>query len=474
MLPRKASRAPLGGVFLAFALALGACGPAAGAASEPKVSASSVGFGDVALGERAESAELALSAPTERGLEIASIALPAPFAHDLSSAPLQPGERRTFHVWLDAEREGVFSGQLSISFTGGIPTLGLPVSGRVVCSPYTNPVFGGSKLAGAAPDNPTSLQFGPDGRLYVAEQLGLIHVYEVQRLGTDDYAVTASETIDLVQHIANHEDDGTPLPALTGRLVTGLLVIGTPLDPVVLVTSSDPRIQTGHGGGSPDTNSGVLSRLRRVGGEWTKLDLVRGLPRSKEAHVANGLQYQPVLNTVYIAQGGHTNRGAPSSTLGKLPEYALSAAILSVDLTAIGESTYDLPTLDDEDRPGADDANDPFGGNEGKNQARLVSGGPVQVYSPGWRNPYDLVLTSLGRMYAFDNGPNAGWGAEPTSCTNAIEEGQNGTRHDQLHFVAAPGYYAGHANPTRANLANTFNGSNPQSPVSAPNPIECQ
>ena len=43
---------------------------------------------------------------------------------------------------------------------------------------------------------------------------------------------------------------------------------------------------------------------------------------------------------------------------------------------------YDLPTLDDEDRPGVNDAHDPFGGNNGKNQAIVVPGGPVQVHSP--------------------------------------------------------------------------------------------
>jgi hypothetical protein len=470
------ARIPFGDAFLAMATALGAwaCGSSETSASGPALSASAVAFGDVRAGSSASFQVLELRAPAERRLEIESVTLPDPFRHDLSLAPLQPGERRPFRVTLDGGREGVFQTQLTITFAGMGPGLGIPVSGRVVCVPYTDPVFGGSKLAGAAPDNPTSLQFGPDGRLYVAEQYGLIHVYDVQRLGQDDYVVSSAETIDLVQQIPNHDDDGTPNPAVNIRLVTGLVVVGTPLEPVLLVTSSDPRIQTGHSPDSPDTNSGVLSRLRREGGVWVKLDLVRGLPRSKEAHVSNGLQYLPGLSTAYIAQGGHTNKGAPSTTLGKLPEYALSAAILAVDLAAIGETTYDLPTLDDEDRPGAADANDPFGGNQGKNQARLVSGGPVSVHSPGWRNPYDLVLTADNLIYAFDNGPNSGWGAVPASCTNALDDGPSGTRMDQLHYVQGQGYYAGHANPTRANLANTFNPSNPQSPVAVPNPIECQ
>jgi len=39
--------------------------------------------------------------------------------------------------------------------------------------------FGKSLLGQASPQNPTSLQFGPDGRLYVAQADGTILVYSV-------------------------------------------------------------------------------------------------------------------------------------------------------------------------------------------------------------------------------------------------------------------------------------------------------
>ena len=58
--------------------------------------------------------------------------------------------------------------------------------------------FGKSKLAGTSSTNPTSLQFGPDGRLYVAQQDGLIKVYTVSRTGTNNYSVTATQSIDLI------------------------------------------------------------------------------------------------------------------------------------------------------------------------------------------------------------------------------------------------------------------------------------
>jgi hypothetical protein len=256
--------------------------------------------------------------------------------------------------------------------------------------------------------------------------------------------------------------------------------VGTSTNPIIYVASSDPRIG---GGGSGtdlnlDTNSSMISRLSWNGSSWQKLDLVRGLPRSEENHAANGMQLDPTTNTLYVAMGGNTNKGAPSNNFAFLPEFALSAAILSIDLDAIGNTTYDLPTLNDENRAGTSDAGDPFGGNDGKNQAKLVPGGPVQVHAPGFRNPYDVVITDAGRMYTIDNGGNAGWGEVPIgegpggTCTN--DPNEPGTSDmDALHHVTGAGYYGGHPNPTRANDANKFNTSIPQSPVSTDNQVEC-
>jgi len=52
--------------------------------------------------------------------------------------------------------------------------------------------FGSSNLKGHSIDNPTSLQFGPDGRLYVAQQDGVIFAYTVVRNEENDYEVTAT------------------------------------------------------------------------------------------------------------------------------------------------------------------------------------------------------------------------------------------------------------------------------------------
>ncbi|MGI8759466.1 MAG: PQQ-dependent sugar dehydrogenase, partial [Acidimicrobiales bacterium] len=339
--------------------------------------------------------------------------------------------------------------------------------------------FGKSQLTGASSSQVTSLQFGPDGRLYASQQDGLIKIYGVARNSANSYSVTSTETITAVQSIPNHNDDGSPNPGIDTRIVTGILVTGTATAPVIYATSSDPRIGGGSSGADLglDTNSSMVSRLTWDGSSWQKLDLVRGLPRSEENHSANGMQLDPATNTLYVTQGGNTNMGAPSNNFALLPEFALSAAILTVDLDAIGSTTYDLATLDDDARPGTNDANDPFGGNGGKNQAKLVPGGPVQIYAPGFRNPYDLVRTESGRMYTIDNGGNAGWGGIPLdegpqgNCTNEVSE-PGATEPDTLHRVQ-PGGYGGHPNPTRGNTANTFNTDPAQSPLTVANSVEC-
>ncbi len=91
--------------------------------------------------------------------------------------------------------------------------------------------------------NPTSLQFGPDGKLYVAEQYGLIKVFTVSYNAADgSYSVIGQEEINLIKQIPNHNDNGAPLrtPLLPGRS-PALWWAGTATAPIVYVSSSDPR-----------------------------------------------------------------------------------------------------------------------------------------------------------------------------------------------------------------------------------------
>jgi len=369
----------------------------------------------------------------------------------------------------------------------------------------------------------TSLMFGPDGRLYVLGVLGHIYIYTIERQGLNDYIVTDTEVLLDVKNIPNHLDDGTPRSGNT-RQATGITVTGTASNPIIYATSSDNVKGGPSGDENLDTNSGVITRLTWTGSSWDVVDIVRGLPRSEENHATNGLEFVTVGNTDYliVCSGGFTNAGSPSDNFAWITEYALAAAILSVDLTQLEamdiktdngrQYIYDLPTLDDPTRDNVfpdgspasedpDDANyspidegDPWGGNDGLNQAMLIEGSPVQMFSAGYRNTYDLVLTESGAVYATDNGANGGWGGLPkgegsdasivTNDYNILVEadgdivelgssnqfgGEEVNNKDHLTLITQDiqgytfgSFYGGHPTPVRANPAGAGLFTNPE------------
>ncbi len=348
-------------------------------------------------------------------------------------------------------------------------------------------------------DLSTYLQFGPDGRLYVAELYGRIKIYTITKDGPNNYRVTNEETLLDVYNIPNHDDDGDFNPK-DERQVTSLVVAGTASNPVIYVASSDPWSGGPGGDINKDTNSGMITRLTWTGSSWSVMDLVRGLPASEENHASHGLELATINGTNYLllCSGGQTNAGSPSQNFAWTTEYALSAAILAINLDQIdGMSTktagtrsykYTLPTVDDPTRPNVNgiidpnqagydgiDVGDPWGGNDGLNQAKIVPGGPVQILSPGYRNSYDLVVTEDGALYVTDNGANAGWGGFPENegvggnATNNYRVGEPGSstadggegpivNQDHLTLITNNlqsytfgSFYGGHPNPIRSN-----------------------
>jgi hypothetical protein len=364
--------------------------------------------------------------------------------------------------------------------------------------------------------NPTSLQFGPDGRLYVSQVNGALKAFSIAETSTGGYTVTATETISLVAQMPNHNDNGAFNPSVTGRQVTGILVTGTAANPVLYVSSSDPRIGAGTSQNDTglDTNSGILSRLTKSGSTWVKEDLVVGLPRSEENHAVNGMQIDPATGHLLLTVGGNTNVGAPSANFAYLPEYAYSSSIVSIDLQAVtampgityrGQTyKYMLPTVNDPTRAdgpnGADviAAAQPeiFGGNDGLNQARLTADSPVQIYATGFRNIYDITFTASGKMYGIDNSGNPTWGGPPIyrqangtfsttptdDVTNRVNNGSGSVNQAPLHWIEE-GYYGGHPTPIRANPdgAGLYDANNnlvplpanwPPVPLGMANPVE--
>jgi len=377
---------------------------------------------------------------------------PQAFNPQFTGAQLAPGESVDISIVMSGAALGFKAADVLINHDGNNPAVETKFAGEVV-KPQNVPInFGKSTLKNVTTERATSLQFGPDGKLYVAEMDGTIHVIGVVRNGKNNYTGTKLETILHIKNVPNHNDNGVAQPQVKDRLLTGIFVTGTAAAPVIYAASSDPRQAAGPSGkdANLDTNSGILHKLTKNGGGWTKQDLVRGLPRSEENHVPNGLLMYK--NKILLSTGGNTNMGVPSNNFAELPEYALGTAVLEIDVNAIGNGPYDLPTLDDEDRPGVNDNNDPFGGNDGKNQAKLMQNGPVKLFATGFRNIFDIK-------------PKA-------NCANNID---NGGEHnwDNLHLVTK-NFYGGHPNPTRGSKNNTFNNSNPQSPIEgAARPEEC-
>ncbi|WP_194976267.1 malectin domain-containing carbohydrate-binding protein, partial [Aquiflexum lacus] len=360
------------------------------------------------------------------------------------------------------------------------------------------------------PSQGTSLKFGPDNRLYLSRRRGEIQIYRIENTGYNSYTVVDHEILFDVKNIPNHDDIGTPAwNGRSDRQITGIEVVGTPENPIIYVGSSDPTWGGPSGDKVLDTNSGIITKLTWNGTSWDVVDLVRGLPRSEENHSTNAVEFTIINNKPYllVASGGFTNAGAPSTNFTWITEYALSAALLSIDLDAIEamptqidpssgrQYKYDIPTLDDPSRPNINgiydpnhpdydgiDVGDPFGGNDGLNMAMVVEGGPVQIFSAGYRNAYDFVVTEAGKVFITDNGPNTNWGGlpenegDPTTITNNYligEPGGNSTNksasgehvRNQDHILLItqdiqtyqPGaFYGGHPTPIRANPGTPY------------------
>ncbi len=259
-------------------------------------------------------------------------------------------------------------------------------------------------------ETPTTMAFGPDGRLYVGQMNGAIVA-----LSLEDKAVVATEniasaeTFGAVLGIAFHPDG--------------------PPDPLTIYVSHS--VLYGYVGGPP--YPGGISKL--IAPDFKPVPIITGLPLNGEHHANNGITFDGE-GRLYIGQGCTTNLGVPSKEYPR-PETPLSGAILVADLS-------------DPEFDGAVRYNPP---NTPSHDTDQIAG-DVRVFASGFRNPYDLVLHSNGHLYATENGPNIEVGVTSLGCDTQADTGVHDS--DELVLVAEGAYY-GHPNRNRGRS----------------NPIEC-
>lgn len=236
--------------------------------------------------------------------------------------------------------------------------------------------------------NPTSLAFGPDGRLYVASQS------DIRALTLDQGGLHLAS----VENITSGQQQ-----------MTGIAFDPTETSPVKVYASRREPTAT-------DGFEGHVSTFTAP--SWTRQDVITGLPNSSPFtnHYTNGLAFDNT-GKLYIAQGSDTDAGL---AVPNYPETPLSAAILRADIHAPsfdGNVTYNPPTT-----PTTDEVDQ--------------IGGDVSVYAAGTRNPFDLVVHSNGKIYATDNGP-----ASPNTSTSCTTSGTGVSSADELNLIVQGSYY---------------------------------
>ncbi len=316
---------------------------------------------------------------------------------------------------------------------------------------------------------PTSIEIGPDGRLYASAQYGRIHVMNLDA----DNDATAFKVIDEIYDTPNQLFDGSPQPGETGRQVTGIVFdpASTPTNQILYVSHSDPEIfeEAEPGQSEIYPASGRVTKLVLDGQAdvVSQQDVVVGLPRSGENHAPNGMDFGPD-GWLYLSLGGNTNAGDQAKPFGYFPEVALSASVVRIDPGAIGTDTVDVSaaseiTFTDPCGPGESVGN---GCSAAADVATSIPNVPnkFELYASGFRNGYDIAWHSNGNLYLNENQHNTGFGGTPGpqtspagACTDPSQE--VGTPADVLFLVEDGGYH-GHPNPARGEC-ELFGGVDP-------------
>ncbi len=271
----------------------------------------------------------------------------------------------------------------------------------------------------------TSVTEGPDGKLYGTTIDGKIVRFTINSDGTVG-------TGQLINTIINRE--GGPRMTLSIAFAPNS-------------TASNLIAYVSHGqyAGLPGLPlaSNFTGKITKLTGAnlQTAQDVVVGLPRSVKDHQ----NYQAVFGPngrLYVNVSSMSAKGAPDNAWGLKEEVLLSAAILEIDVNAIGTGTIDVNST------GANPYN-PFATNA-----------PVKIYAEGLRSAYDILFHTNGNMYSATNGSAAG-GNTPAKPGVAGTQLTNVATQNDYMFRIQQGKYYGHPNPLRGDYI--LGGGNPTS-----------
>ncbi|WP_309572711.1 Ig-like domain-containing protein, partial [Deinococcus sp.] len=230
----------------------------------------------------------------------------------------------------------------------------------------------------------TSVEVGPDGKLYASTLTGEIVRFAINADGT-------LGTPEVLKGLVNAQGKKT--------------VIGLKFDPTSTADNLKLWISNNDyyviGSKNTPDYSGRITLLSGPNLD-TVQDYITGLPRSVKDHMTNSVNFNPKEpGILYFMQGSNSAMGAADATWGNRTERLLSGTMLRVDLSKMTNLPLSVIT--------------PEGGGSYNPYA---AGAPLTIYATGIRNAYDMVFHKNGSIYAPTNGSAAG-GNTPASTAGA-------------------------------------------------------
>ena len=310
----------------------------------------------------------------------------------------------------------------------------------------------------------TSIEFGPDGKLYVATIMGEIFRWSVNSDGSINKASKESLVLDYLQSGADR------------RGIIGLTF--DPTDPnTIWISDNYPIPRENKAFDTPEFSGRVSKITLGQNGSFTGATAetyLTGLPRSGGDHVTNSLEFRANPDAgqagepaylLYLSQGSNSAAGAPDGAWGNRPERLLNAAVLEIDPTRkaptggfdVRTEPVTVPTTQNPLSSFNSDGTYPGFYNP------YAADAVLKIFATGVRNAYDLVWHSNGHLYMPTNGTASGGKTfdDPTQPGSQVIV--NSPTQDDYFFTVEQGKYYGHPNILRDEYI--LNGGNPTSGV---------